>query len=207
VIVAVDGKPTPKFTDLQAAVKASAGAPVKLTVWRDGKTFEATMAARERVAPTEDGGMETRLLIGISGSYVFDPATRPLSLTEAVTDGARMTVGIVTTTFSALGHMISGAISTCNLNGPIGIAKASGAAASQGWSDFIWLIAALSTAVGMINLFPIPILDGGHLVFHAWEWARGKPPSERALRFLMTAGLAIVLALMVFGLSNDLFCA
>ena len=102
--------------------------------------------------------------------------------------------------------MITGAISSCNLRGPIGIAETSGAAASQGVGSFIWFIAVLSTAVGLLNLFPIPVLDGGHLVFHLWEALTGRPPSDRALRVLMGGGLALLLALMVFALSNDLFC-
>ena len=102
--------------------------------------------------------------------------------------------------------MITGAISTCNLSGPIGIAQVSGTMASQGAVSFIWFIAVLSTAVGLLNLFPIPALDGGHLVFYAYEAVTGRPPSDGALRILMAAGLAIVLSLMVFALGNDLFC-
>jgi regulator of sigma E protease len=64
----------------------------------------------------------------------------------------------------------------------------------------------LSTAVGFLNLFPIPVLDGGHLMFHVWEAAAGKPPSDRVMNVLMAIGLALVLTLMLFGLSNDLFC-
>jgi regulator of sigma E protease len=102
--------------------------------------------------------------------------------------------------------MITGAISTCNLSGPIGIAQTSGAMASQGAQSFVWFIAVLSTAVGLLNLFPVPALDGGHLVFYAYEAVSGKPPSDKALRVLMTFGLATVLTLMLFALGNDLFC-
>ena len=102
--------------------------------------------------------------------------------------------------------MITGAISTCNMAGPIGIAETSGAMASQGADNFIWFIAVLSTAVGLLNLFPIPALDGGHLVFYAYEAVTGRPPSEKWLRALMTGGVAIVLSLMLFALSNDIFC-
>ena len=78
--------------------------------------------------------------------------------------------------------------------------------ASQGWLAFVWFIAVLSTAVGLLNLFPIPVLDGGHLVFHAWEAMTGRPPSDRVLRLMMGVGLALMGTLMVFALSNDLFC-
>lgn len=102
--------------------------------------------------------------------------------------------------------MVTGAISTCNLSGPIGIAETSGAMASQGAQNFVWFIAVLSTAVGLLNLFPIPALDGGHLVFYGYEAITGRPPSDMALRILMTAGLALILTMMVFALGNDLFC-
>lgn len=102
--------------------------------------------------------------------------------------------------------MAAGAISSCNLSGPIGIAQTSGQAASQGGLAFIWFIAVLSTAVGLLNLFPVPVLDGGHLVFFAYEAITGRPPSEKALRILMALGLSLLIAMMVFALSNDLFC-
>jgi len=68
------------------------------------------------------------------------------------------------------------------------------------------MLAILSFGVGLLNLFPIPILDGGHLVFHAWEAVTGRAPSDRALRVLMTIGLTVVLSIMIFGLSRDLLC-
>jgi len=130
-----------------------------------------------------------------------------------VTPGVLSSVGaaagqiwyIITSSLSGLWHMITGAISSCNLSGPVGIAQASGAMASQGVTSFIWFVALLSTAVGLLNLFPVPILDGGHLVFHAYEAVTGKLPGDKALRLLMAVGLSLILTLMVFALANDLF--
>ena len=102
--------------------------------------------------------------------------------------------------------MIAGKISACNISGPISIAKISGQMAAQGTSSFIFFIAMLSTAVGLMNLFPIPVLDGGHLVFFAYEAVTGKPPSDKALRILMTVGLGLILTLMVFATTNDFLC-
>ena len=113
---------------------------------------------------------------------------------------------IIDGSLSGLWYMITGAIGTCNLSGPIGIAETSGSMASQGTTNFIWFIAVLSTAVGLLNLFPIPVLDGGHLVFHAYEAVTGKPPSDKALRVLMAMGLTLLLSLMLFALYNDIFC-
>ena len=206
VIVEANGTPTPRFSDLQDAVKASDGGPVKLRVWRGGTEFDAILIPRERPVQNADGSLETGYQIGIAGSYLFEPATRMPGIGEALTLGVKQTYGIVEATFSALKSMIAGKISTCNLNGPIGIAQATGAAANEGLSSFVWLVAALSTAIGLLNLFPVPVLDGGHLVFHAFEWATGRPPSDRVMNVALAIGLALVLSLMLFGLSNDLLC-
>lgn len=206
VIVAINGNPTPRFSDLQEVVREGKGAPVALTVWRDGETFETTLSPRERPVEADDGGLETGYLIGISSSFVFEPATRSPGLGEAVSVGVGQTWGIIRGTFTGISSMVAGKISTCNINGPVGIAQATGQAASQGLVAFVWLVAALSTAIGLLNLFPIPVLDGGHLVFHAYEWAFGRPPPDRVMNTAMAAGLVIILSLMLFGLTNDLFC-
>ncbi len=206
VITAMNGNETPRFSDLQDVVRAGGAAPITLTVWRDGETFEATLQPRPRPIQNADGGFETGYLIGISSSFMFEPATRAPTLGEAVRGGFLQTYGIVENTFVGIASIVAGSISSCNINGPIAIAQATGTAASAGLASFVWLIAALSTAIGLLNLFPIPVLDGGHLVFHAYEWARGRPPSDRVMNVAMTIGLTVVLALMFFGLTNDLFC-
>lgn len=102
--------------------------------------------------------------------------------------------------------MITGQIGSCNLGGAISIAESTGQAASAGGASFLWWIAVLSAAIGFLNLLPIPVLDGGHLVFYLWEAVTGRPPSDRALNLLTAIGMAAVLSLMIFGLTNDLFC-
>lgn len=137
---------------------------------------------------------------------MFTPELYTPGPVETLSLSVQRTWSLITTSLSGLSHIAKGAISSCNLRGPIGIAKTSSAAASQGGLTFIMMIAALSTAVGLMNLFPIPVLDGGHLVFHAYEAITGKPPSDGALRVMMMIGLALLLSLMVFALGNDLFC-
>ncbi|WP_300029846.1 RIP metalloprotease RseP [uncultured Roseobacter sp.] len=206
VISGIDGEPVFAFDQLKQAVEGGEGAPLALTVWRNGETLDVVMTPKRVDEPQQDGGFATNWRIGISGGLAFDPATQTPGMGEAVMGGVRQTLRIIEGSLSGLGHMITGAISTCNLSGPIGIAQTSGAMASQGAESFIWFIAVLSTAVGLLNLFPVPALDGGHLVFYAYEAVAGKPPSDRALRILMTAGLAMVLTLMLFALGNDIFC-
>ncbi|WP_442902479.1 RIP metalloprotease RseP [Frigidibacter sp. MR17.14] len=206
VVTAIDGQPIASFAQMQQIVSASDGRALDLTLWRDGAEQGVTLTPRRTDLPLRDGGFETAYKMGIAGGMFFTPVTTSIGPIEAVEGGAREVAFVIRSSISALTHMVSGAISTCNLRGPLGIAETSGQAASAGLSNFVWFLAVLSAAIGMMNLFPIPVLDGGHLVFHAWEAIRGKPPSERAMGVLMTAGFAIVLALMAFGLTNDLRC-
>ncbi|GGH19072.1 regulator of sigma E protease [Cribrihabitans marinus] len=206
LITALDGDPIFAFSQLKDRVESSDGRVLLLTVWRDGTELEFALAPRRTDEPQADGGFRTHWRIGIIGGMVLDPATETAGPIEAVTGGVVQTWRIITGSISGLWHMITGAISTCNITGPLGIAETSGAMASQGAQSFIWFIAVLSTAVGLMNLFPIPVLDGGHLVFYAYEAVAGKPPSDMAMRVLMALGLTMILMLMVFALGNDLFC-
>lgn len=205
VILSVDGEAVATFEALRDAVAASEGRPLALEVWREGEIIDFTLVPRRVDLPQPEGGFETRWLIGISGGLFFEPATETPGPLEAVWGGVQQIWFIITSSLSGLWHILTGAISTCNLSGPVGIAETSGAMASQGADSFIWFVAVLSTAVGLLNLLPVPILDGGHLVFHAYEAVAGRPPSDRALRVLMAAGLSVLLTLMLFALANDLF--
>ena len=206
VILAVDGKPVSAFEQVRTAVGASDGKPMQFKVWRDGASFEATMTPQRRDLPKDGGGFETRWLIGMSGGLMFVPELRTPGLFETASLAVKETWKAGTTNLSFLWNIVIGNVSSCNVSGPIGIAKVSGDAARQGFESFIMLIALLSTSVGLLNLFPIPVLDGGHLVFHAFEAVTGKPPSDRALRVLMGIGLTALLGLMTFALTNDIFC-
>ena len=207
VITSVDGVPVFQFNDLREAVGNSGGNALTLEVWNEsGDIRSVTLTPARRDLPLQDGGFETRWLIGMNGASAFTPAVTTPSVGEALSYGVDQIQFIITSSLSGLYHMVIGQISTCNLSGPIGIAEVSGQAASQGWLSFIWFIALLSTAVGLLNLFPIPVLDGGHLVFYAWEALTGHPPSDKALKYLMTGGLTLMLCLMVFAVGNDLFC-
>ncbi|MDG1425681.1 MAG: site-2 protease family protein, partial [Paracoccaceae bacterium] len=152
-------------------------------------------------------GFTTQWRIGVvGGGFFFDPVVSPLSLKDGLTVGLNGTWAIISGSVSGLYHIVSGDISSCNLSGPIGIAETSGQMARQGGDNFLWFIAVLSAAVGMINLFPVPVLDGGHLVFFGYEALTGRPPNETILNALMMAGLAIILSFMMFALANDLIC-
>lgn len=206
VITAIDGDPVVAFAQLKQMVENADGKVLLLEVWRNGQTLELALAPRFIDEPQPDGGFATKWRIGIAGGLAFSPATEAAGIGDSLTAGAAQVWYVVDSSLSGLKHMITGAISTCNLSGPLGIAEASGAMASQGVQSYIWFIAILSAAVGLLNLFPIPALDGGHLMFYAYEAVVRKPPSDMAMRVLMALGFAAILTLMVFALGNDIFC-
>ena len=206
VIVGLEGEDIIAFEQLKQVVEASNGRSLALQVWRDGEVLPFELAPRRVDEPQPEGGFRTEWRIGIAGGMAFDFATEPMGPGEALWGGIAQTWGVMANSVSGLYHMVIGAISTCNMSGPIGIAEVSGAMASQGASSFIWFIAVLSAAIGFLNLFPIPVLDGGHLVFYAFEAVTGKPPSDAALRVLMAIGLTLILALMSFALITDILC-
>ncbi|WP_137112273.1 RIP metalloprotease RseP [Rhodobacter sp. SY28-1] len=206
VILKAGGKDVRVFSELPEIVAASKGQPVTLTVWRNGETFDLTLTPRIRTVDDGNGGFTERYLLGLYSGMFFEPAVRSVGPWEAVTGAAQSMWLMTTTTFSGLSHMIQGAISSCNLSGAIGMAETAGDAARNGAVSFVSMLAILSLGVGILNLFPIPVLDGGHLVFYAYEAVTRRKPSERALRVLMTVGLTVVLSIMLFGLSRDLLC-
>ena len=206
LVLAVNDRPVIAFNDLREIVGASEGKPLRLSLRRDGQPLEISVTPKRQDIPKAEGGFETRWLLGLSGGLVFTPETRTPGPLEGLWLGARQIGNIISTSLSGLSHMVTGDISTCNMQGAIGIAKTSAAAASDGVATFIWFIAMLSTAVGMMNLFPIPVLDGGHLLFFAYEAVARRPPPERVMGVLMTIGLVLLLSLMIFGLSNDVMC-
>ncbi|MGB8813205.1 MAG: RIP metalloprotease RseP, partial [Paracoccaceae bacterium] len=206
VVLEMDGVAVSTFNEMPAMVEASGGKPMLLKIWRDGTTFDTTLSPKRVDIPADAGGFETRWLLGLTNDTLFELETRSSGPFEAVWLAAKRTWNTITMNLSFLWNIVVGNVSSCGVSGPIGIAKVSGAMASQGATSFVLLIAMLSTSVGLMNLFPIPVLDGGHLVFHAWEAVTGKPPTDFALRILMAFGLTILLSLMVFALFNDIFC-
>jgi len=207
VIVSVDGDDIIAFSQLKHAVETSEGKELALTVWRNGALIDVSMTPHRSDEPQDDGGFQTFWRIGVALDFMFEPEREFVGVWKATKFGANQVSTIIVDTLSGLYHVITGSISTCYLTGPVGIAETSGAMASQGLDQFVYFIAFLSTAIGLMNLLPIPVLDGGHLVFHIYEAAVGRPPNETVFRILMTTGLMIILAFMVFALGNDVACS
>ena len=201
VIVAVDGEPVGGFPGLQRAVEASGDAPLVLTVRRGGERFEAAVAPE--MVETQDG---TRPVIGIRKQLTeLGPEQEGLGPIAALSYGVERTWGVVSLSLGGIWDVVSGAQAAEEvLGGPVRIAALSGQAAEAGGGTFIALIAVLSTSIGLINLFPIPVLDGGHLVFYAVEAAQGRPLRERWQELGNRIGFALVIALMLFATFNDI---
>jgi regulator of sigma E protease len=123
---------------------------------------------------------------------------------DAVFEGAKRTWTMSVLTLHSLKKMLFGELSVKNLSGPITIAKVAGASAESGFGDFLTFLAYLSISLGVLNLLPIPVLDGGHLLFYLVEWVRGRPLSERIQGWGMQIGISLIIGVMLLALVNDL---
>lgn len=200
-ITAVDGNPVESFENLQAMVRDQAEVPLTFTIERDGDVFDVTVTPALREIEDRFGNTHRVGLVGISRTGVeFRRSNPAMAFFEATGETVRM----VTATLGALGEMIVGSRGTEELGGPLRIAQMSGTIAQDGLVPAIWFTAILSINLGLINLFPIPMLDGGHIVLYTIEAARGRPLGERSQEMAFRVGLAMVLTLMIFATWNDL---
>jgi regulator of sigma E protease len=201
-IVGINGQHIESFEEIAGIVRLGLDAPLDITVLRNGETVHLS-AQPVIIENTDIFGNEQRIgLLGIKpqgeGSVVH---YNPL---EAVGVAVQETWGMVAGTMKAVGQMISGSRPADELGGVLRIAKASGDVARLGFASLISFAALLSINLGLINLFPVPMLDGGHLAFYAVEAVRGRPLGVRAQEWGFRIGLALVLSLMVFATWNDL---
>lgn len=197
-ITRVDGLAIARFADLAVLVRTGDGRPMVLDVDRGGETLTFEMTPRLAAEATEDGGSTDHYRLGI----VADSG--PYGIIDAVTLGTEETVSILWQTLYVVGEIIVGSRGTEELGGPLRIAQLSGDVAQLGIVALFWFMAVLSVNLGLINLFPIPMLDGGHLLYYGAEAIRGRPLGPRAQEYGFRIGLALVLTLMVFVLWNDL---
>lgn len=203
-IAAAAGQELVSFGGLRDVVLASGGQTIPLRVLRDGGEVMLEITPRERELVREDGSIETRVMIGVSGDALVYPMTETPAPWMAAWIGMKRVADVITMSLTGIKQIILGNLGADNLQGPLGIAQISGQSASQGLANFISLIAVISTAIGLLNLFPIPVLDGGHLIMFGYEAVAGRPPAERVMQVAMSIGLAMVLLLMVFATYNDL---
>lgn len=204
VIVEIDGRRTETFNDVLRIVSASPGRELSVLIDRGGAPMTLTVTPERQEVSDNMGGKIPRGVIGIRRMATpLTIETKKAGPIEAVWLGVKETEFIVTSTLSYLGDVVTGRQKPDQLGGPIRIAEVSGQVAKVGPEALLNLIAVISVSVGLINLFPIPLLDGGHLLFYAIEALRRRPLSERTQEIGFRIGLAVVLMLMVFATWND----
>lgn len=204
-IVAADGREIRTFSDLQRYVSARPGTPIALEVERAGGTRSLTVTPAEETQRDEFGNEFRVAVIGIVADAQSSGFRREeLGPVEALSYGASQTWFVTERTVAFIGGIFGGTQDSDQIGGPIRIAQVSSQVATLGLAPLLNLAALLSVSIGLLNLLPIPMLDGGHLLFYAAEAVRGKPLSERVQEFGFRIGLALVLMLMVFAFWNDL---
>jgi regulator of sigma E protease len=201
VFVSTDGAAVKRFSDLRRAVFDRPGVPIEMVIDRDGRQVTLTVVPEAVTEVDRFGAKHTFGQLGVRSNKVSIERLDPVS---AVGVAAVETWSIVGQTLDAVGQIIAGTRGTEELGGPLRIAQMSGDVAQSGWVTTVWFMAMLSINLGLINLFPIPVLDGGHLLFYGVEALRGRPLGERAQEWASMAGLTLVIALMLFVTWNDL---
>lgn len=205
LITAINGRSIESFSDMQRMVGVNAGVPLAVSVDRDGRTVELTATPTVHEFKDRFGGTHRIGRLGLSKSnQPGDVEWRRYDPVTALAMGVSETWFVIDRTFAYLGGVIMGTQSADQLGGPIRIAQVSGEAASIGFAALLGLAALISVSIGLLNLFPVPMLDGGHLVFYALEAIRGRPLGEKAQEYAFRVGLALVLMLMVFATWNDI---
>jgi regulator of sigma E protease len=194
-ILALDGQSVDRFEQIQRYIQPRAGQPVELRISRDGaeQVVNVTPAARESNGATVG-------VLGVTAGAVEFRRLDPITATLA---GVEQTIDVSRQTLVSVWEMLTGNRGTEELGGVLRIAQISGQVTEMGVASTIMLIAVLSVNLGLINLFPVPVLDGGHLVFHAAEAIRGRPVSPQVMEYSFRAGFVVIIALFVFSTFND----
>jgi len=202
-LLALDGESLADWQALVDRVRALPGEVITLRIERDGQARDVALTLASRGEGEARSGY---LGAGVQGvewppEMLREVRYGPL---EGIAEGARQTWAMSLLTLDSLKKMLFGELSVKNLSGPITIAKVAGASAESGVGDFLKFLAYLSISLGVLNLLPIPVLDGGHLLFYLVEWVRGRPLSERVQGWGMQIGISLVIGVMLLALVNDL---
>ena len=203
LVLALDATPVENWYQLVQLIQQRPNESVVLQIERNGSEIQLPVQLGERV---ENGVNRGFLGAGVTSEPWPEQMLiqRSFGLFEGALEGVSQTWRMSTMTLMSIKKMLLGEMSAKNLSGPISIAKVAGASAESGLRSFLNFMAYLSISLGVLNLLPVPVLDGGHLLFYAVEWIRGKPLSERIQALGMQLGMALVLSLMVFAVFNDI---
>lgn len=205
-ILRVDGKKIRSFNDISNAVITNLGTKLTLDVKRDDKKFVVTLTPKPFEEKDMLGNPVKRYIIGLRSQKL---SYEEVGLLRAMGAAVEKTYDMCATSLKMLGQMVRGDRSVDELKGPLGIAKLSGEVTQQGetvgetFRLFLWFVALLSVNLGMVNLFPIPMLDGGHLAFYTVEALRGRPLAEKFQEYSFRFGFVLIASLMALTLYND----
>jgi len=205
LFTAIDGQGIDTFSDLQGIIWTRGGEQLTVTINRGGQILNLRMVPDVKEEDDGFGGTVKHGLLGVQRAVdVANSSLQRLSIPAAFAKGVGETWHIIVVTCKYIGKLVMGVENSKQIGGAISIAKGAGDAASAGFPNFGYFIALLSVSVGLINLFPIPMLDGGHLVYYAIEAVLGKPLGPKAQEWGFRVGLSLVAMLMAFGFWNDL---
>ena len=204
VFLTVEGEKLINFNDLREKITQSQGNILRITVFRDGKILQKSIQPVLSPVESQNGNFESIYRIGIAGGPIFYPPKETPSIWNALIFGVDATTGVITASFKGIKGIIKGQVDPKHLSGPIGIAHAVSDSIKSGLLTFLSLLAIISTGIGFVNLLPIPILDGGHILMLLYEYILRRKPTEAVIRFSMIFGLVLLLSLLTFTTFNDL---
>ena len=201
-LLALDGQPLGDWQQVVDAVRERPDSRIVLRIERDNAQIDVPV----NLVSKGEGKAAGYLGAGVKPVEWPPQMLREVSYgpLDAVVEGARRTWTMSVLTLDSLKKMLFGELSVKNLSGPITIAKVAGASAQSGFGDFLNFLAYLSISLGVLNLLPIPVLDGGHLLFYLIEWVRGRPVSDRVQGWGIQIGISLVVGVMLLALINDL---
>ncbi len=200
-IIELDGQSITRFEQIKGIVSLNPEIPLEIVYLRDGKKIKTKITPKMQETKDIFGDVTKIGLIGIGAT---ESTFKKLGGTEAISASVIETYDISAKTLQAVGQMITGQRSAHDISGVLRIADYSGKSVDQGFKMVFWFMAIISINLGLVNLFPIPMLDGGHLFFYLIEAVRGKPLSEKTQEYLFRFGFLVLMSLMVFATFNDL---
>jgi regulator of sigma E protease len=205
IVTSIDGKAIGSFSEMQRIVGTRAGEQLSFTIKRGDSSLQIQGTPQQREVKDSFGNVHRLGVLGITrATNPGDVVTERVDPGTALVLGVKETWFVVERTIAYIGGVFTGREAADQVGGPIRIAQISGQVATIGVVALIHLAAVLSISIGLLNLFPVPLLDGGHLLFYAVEAVRGRPLSERAQEMGFRIGLGLVLMLMVFATYNDI---
>lgn len=201
LLLSIDGNEVDTFADIPRLIATNTGTPVTIAFEREGTQMSQTITPRMTEIDDAFGNKVKWPMLGIKSQ---EHAKVEMNFFAAIGEAGQRTWSICETSLEAVGQIITGHREASELKGPIGIAKLSGQATGMDFATVLWFIAMLSANLGLVNLFPIPLLDGGHLMYYAIEAGTGKPLAEKFQEYGFRLGFALIVCLMAFTILNDI---